>query len=323
MKNLEIYGTFGPSCHTKETLVQLIDKGMTGIRLNLSHTNLKDHPDWLQALEDAKQETQKDIDLLIDMKGPELRIGNIEPIQLHQEEIIDLSLLQLPNFLLESIDKGQKILLDDGLILLEALDTKTAKVIHPGKLLPKKSIALQGKQIDIPVLTASDIENLKLANQYHVTGIMQPFVRNKEDLIYIQNVLKELNSNLKVYAKIENEEGYKNLEELFPYCDQIIIARGDLANSVGIIHLPSVQHYIEEVCNQFNMPYMVVTQMLNSMIQNPVPTRAEVSDIYHAVYHGASSIMLTGETAVGKYPIQAMDVFVQVAKEALKDKINF
>lgn len=318
---LEIYGTFGPSCCTKETLVQLIHTGMTGIRLNLSHTNLEDHPDWLEALEEAKHETGKEIDLLIDMKGPELRIGKIEPMDLKEDDILDLRDLLVPSYIYSYLEEGQEILLDDGLILLEAINEYHAKVIRGGKLLPNKSMALKGKEIKAPVLTDSDIENLKQAQKYHVTGIMQPFVQSKEDLLYIQNTLKKLNINLKVYAKIESQSGIDHVEEFLPYCDQIIIARGDLGNAVGLVKLPSVQHYIEKVCHQSQKPYMVVTQMLHSMQEHSVPTRAEVSDIYHAVYNGAQSIMLTGEIAAGKYPLEAMRYFVEVATQAMKDRV--
>ena len=147
---------------------------------------------------------------------------------------------------------------------------------------------------------------------------MQNFVRNAQDLITVKEALKSIgNPDLQVYAKIENMEGVAHLKELFPYCDQIVIARGDLGNAMPLWELPAVQKRIQDICRVHSMPYMVVTQMLDSMMEHPVPTRAEVSDIFHAVYHGASSIMLTGETAAGKYPREAMKYFSETAKSAL------
>ena len=320
-KQLEIYGTIGPSCCTQEVMEQLFQAGMTGMRLNLSHTNLKDHPNWLQAFHKASQQAQGEVQLLIDMKGPELRIGSLKPTELNEGAIVDLDCLAFPSFLLETMEMGQEILLDDGKILLKTLDTARAKVIRGGTLLAHKSIALKGKNIETQVLTDSDIQNLRDARKYGVTGIMQPFVRCAQDLIYIRKILEQVGaSHLKIYAKIENMQGYENLESLFPYCDQIIIARGDLGNAVGLTRLPSIQHSIEQRCKKHGMPYMVVTQMLHSMETKAVPTRAEVSDIYAAVYNGASSIMLTGETAAGRYPVEAMKVFVETANYAFNDR---
>ncbi|MGM9947191.1 pyruvate kinase [Floccifex sp.] len=317
--NLEIYGTLGPSCCDEETIRFLFEKGMTGMRLNLSHVTLKQASKWLQSFHRVSQNLNFKPNLLMDMQGPELRVKEIYK-DLKLNEIVDVYECAFPDCVIQVLEKGQHILLDDGKILLEMMDKKHAKVVIPGILKSHKSLAIENVSLDMPALTSMDIENISMAKQYGVTGLMQPFVRNKEDLIYIQNILKKYDSDLKIYAKIENKEGIQMLEELLPYCDQIVIARGDLANSVGIVNLPSVQKQIEKTCKEKNVSYMVVTEMLNSMIENPMPTRAEVSDIYHAIYHGARSIMLTGETAIGKYPVQAMDVFVQVAKKALEDR---
>lgn len=321
MEALAIYGTLGPNCHTEEQIKTLFQLGMTGMRLNLSHTDLADHPDWLSNFQKAKQACRADAQLLIDMKGPEIRIGELEPLSLINDTVIEFTQLSFPKFLLSYIHKGQEIVLDDGNIVLEACDRDHALVKRGGILTSNKGVALVGKNIQTSALTSSDIENLKAAKMYGVTGIMQPFVRSVEDLKDIQKTFQSLGiKELKVYAKIENQLGLDVLESLFPYCDEIIIARGDLGSSIGIVELPSVQHRIEVLCRKHRKPYMVGTQMLHSMIEKAVPTRAEVSDIYWAVYNGASSIMLTGETAVGKYPIEAMKVMVGVAYTALRDR---
>ncbi len=321
MNTLEIYGTFGPTCCTYETIRSCFEKGMTGMRLNLSHANIKDHVDWLDAFHKAAKDCGVQPDLLIDMKGPELRLGVLDhPIECKQGQLISFEDLFLPHTILPYVEKGVILLIDDGRIEIQAQDPCVGLVTRPGTIQSSKSVALPGVSIHTPVLTQSDIENLKVAKEYGVTGIMQPFVRNVDDLMNVKKQLRALDLDLKVYAKIENEEGVQSLSSLFPYCDQIIIARGDLANAVGLVNIAHVTHTIAQACKEAKKPYMVVTQMLYTMQQNAVPTRAEVSDIYYAVYHGASSIMLTGETAASLYPTEAMDMFVQVAKTALQDR---
>lgn len=320
MNNLHIYGTLGPSCHDIELLKQMFDLGMSGLRLNLSHVDLYDCKEWIDHIFQVNPNSE----LLIDMKGPELRLNKgFEPFEIHNDDIISIKDIQAPNIIYEYLNIGKQILIDDGKLLLEMIDQTNAKVIHGGLVKPSKSIAIKGIHIDSPTLTENDLMNLKYAKDMHVTGIMQPFVRNKQDLINLKNeMIKNNLDNCKIYAKIENLEGVNQLEELLPYCDEIIIARGDLGNATGLTRLPSIQHKIENICKENNKPYMVVTEMLNSMIENPTPTRAEVSDIYHAVYNGANSIMLTGETAAGKYPLEAMKYFVETAKYAYKDKME-
>lgn len=318
---MKIFGTFGPSAHTKEVIYQLFEKGMTGMRLNLSHTNLVDCKDWLEAFWQAAEEYGIQPDLLIDMKGPELRIGKLEkPMELVEGYVYDLDEFEVPYIVYDYVKKGSILLLDDGKIRMEYINNQYAKVLRPGILTSKKSIAIEGVEVNTPTLTQEDLENLRHAKEYGVTGLMQPFVRNAQDLKTVKETLKDLDLDIQIYAKIENQSGVKQVESLLPYCDEIIIARGDLGNAVGMANLPSTQKHIEKVCHLHQKPYMVVTEMLASMIDKPVCTRAEVSDIYHAVYLGASSIMLTGEIAAGKYPIEAMDIFAQVAKNALKDK---
>lgn len=328
MKKLEIYGTLGPSCCTKETLIEMFKLGMTGVRLNLSHVDLDECEEWLNAFHQAAEVCHIKPDLLIDMKGPELRIGKLkEPLIFKENEIISLSCIPMPSIVLEHLHNDVEMMLDDGKILLRVKDVKdndfNCLVIRGGKLTSSKSIALVDVKVMTPTLTESDIKNLKLAKKYGVTGIMQPFVRNQQDLITVKETLKEVGaSDLKLYAKIENMDGVRNLESLLPYTDYIIIARGDLGNAMPLYELPRVQKLIQSVCQSHHVPYMIVTQMLNSMIENAVPTRAEVSDIFYAVYHGADSIMLTGETAAGKYPLEAMKYFVNTAMSALEERTN-
>lgn len=322
MEKLNIYGTIGPSCFKKETIQKMFELGMTGMRLNLSHIDLVDSEVWINNFFDGAKGAGVKPELLIDMKGPELRIEKFrEPILLKEHDVVELSLLHLPAVVLPYCIKGQAFLIDDGKLCLKMVNNHMAYVERGGLLKSGKSIALIDKEVHLPALTENDHKNLKVASKYGITGIMQPFVRSAQDLKCVRETMNRYGlQNCKLYAKIENQSGIDNLEELIKECDEIIIARGDLGNALSLPKLPSAQKYIENVCKEHNKAYMVVTEMLNSMIANPVCTRAEVSDIYHAVYHGASSIMLTGETAAGKYPVEAMECFVLTAKEALKDR---
>lgn len=322
MRKIDIYGTIGPSSYKTETIKQLFELGMIGIRLNLSHVDLDECEMWLDNFHTAAKMAGVEPKLLIDMKGPELRVKKLEKdILLKTEDVVEISSLGLPSIVLPYLTKGQEVLLDDGKLSLQMISEDKALVLRGGLLKSSKSIALVNCEVKTPTLTESDIKNLSLASKYGVTGIMQPFVRNEEDLKTVRKVMNENGlHDCKLFAKIENQSGVDQLENLIDYCDEIIIARGDLGNAVGLSNLPSVQKHIEKICKKKNKPYMVVTEMLHSMHANPVPTRAEVSDIYHAVYHGANSIMLTGETAAGKYPVEAMRYFVETANTALKDK---
>jgi pyruvate kinase len=209
------------------------------------------------------------------------------------------------------------MLVDDGNIVLQVQNKKLVAV-QGGLLLPHKSVYLPGCALELPVLHEEDVQNLKDAASCGITAIMQPFVRSAKDVQALKKEMEKLDLALPIYAKIENAIGLANVEEIAREADVIVIARGDLANAVGIENIAYAQHQIEKICHKLNKPYMVVTQMLASMNEKPTPTRAEVSDIFHAVYNGASHIMLTNETAAGKYPAKAMDTFVKIGQSALK-----
>lgn len=215
--------------------------------------------------------------------------------------------------------------IDDGKILLKVIEHASdeprdikCKVIRGGRVIQRKSIALPGLTIPVPTLTEADKENLKVAKEYGVTGVMLPFVRNRKDL---QNLRAELHKNgaddIRIFAKLENLQGVEILPELLEEADEIVIARGDLGNAVDLWKLPVLQKEIARECRKAGKPFMVVTQMLASMETRAVPTRAEVCDIFNAVLDGAASVMLTGETAVGRYPVEAMAYLIKTSEEAL------
>lgn len=341
---MEIYGTIGPACEQVGQLVEMFRLGMTGIRLNASHSSLESADAWIKNIHQAAEAAGVKPQLLIDLQGPELRIRLAGEMHLTEgEKVLLRSAAQkkevhsnhadenavyekeigIPDELAAVLTEQMELLLNDGKILLQA-DQKSkggyiCRTLRGGIVSSGKSIAIKDQTIALPTLTAADIQNIKAAKAYGVTGVMLPFVRGKKDLDALKLALQEAESEfLKVYAKIENREGIQALDEIIEGCDMVVIARGDLGNAVPLWELPVVQYQIEERCKKKNRKFMVVTQMLASMEYEKVPTRAEVSDVFRAVSEGADAIMLTGETAAGNYPVAAMEYFVKTADCALK-----
>ena len=321
---LDLYGTIGPACSDAETLTAMFEAGMTGLRLNLSHVTLPHAASQIFAMHEAARRCGKRAQLLIDMQGPELRIGALpEPLTLEagQEPIVGAGGLPVPAAVLPHLVPGQQMLLDDGKLLLEILenrgDSARARVLRGGVLQSRKSIALPGSRLHLPTMTELDKQNISYAKQYSVTAVMQPFVRDRADLDAVRQALRDAGcGDIRLFAKIENLEGVANLEELIPACDEIVIARGDLGNAMPLWELPRVQKEIAAKCRAQGRAFMVVTQMLASMEHSAVPTRAEVSDIFNAVCDGAASVMVTGETAVGDYPVEVIRYLANTAAEA-------
>ena len=314
----EIYGTLGPACANAEILEQMIGAGMTGVRLNLSHLSLPQAEGELAALREAERRSGKRVKLLIDMQGPELRIGTLsEPMALPEGGTISLERIPLPEVLRKRLRPGQELLLDDGKLLLRTEEKGKARILRGGILHSRKSVAVPGLELCLPALTESDRANLRLAADCGVYGVMQPFVRSREDLEELRRALNASGgAQIRIYAKIENREGIRRLEDLLPAADEIVIARGDLGNAMPLWELPAAQKEISDRCRAAGRAFMVVTQMLASMEHSPVPTRAEVSDIFHAVLSGAASVMVTGETAVGDYPVEAIRYLANTVREA-------
>lgn len=321
MKKVKIYGTLGPSCTDREVLKQMFSEGMDGIRLNLSHAALEDAAGSLDLFHQAAAACGVRPELLIDMQGPELRIGSLpSPVRLNGGDVIDTDALPFPEAVQKALctaAPGQEILLDDGKILLKSDSVNRLRVIRGGLLESKKSIALPGCPVRSPALTDADRNHIRQAAAYGVTAVMQPFVRSREDLLAVRSALDEADGHdIRLLAKIENAEGMRNLSELLPYCDEIVIARGDLGNAMSLWELPAAQKRISSICRSVGKDFMVVTQMLDSMMHRQVPTRAEVSDIFNAVLDGAASVMVTGETASGDYPALAIRYLCRTVREA-------
>ena len=314
----KIYGTLGPACAAPETLERMLRLGMTGLRLNLSHGSLPQAAGELEALRRAAKACGAAPELIIDMQGPELRIGALPaPLLLRNGETLDLDALPFPPEVRRALTPGQELLLDDGKLLLTVARGGKAHVNRGGLLQSRKSVALPGKEVRLPALTEADLRNIAAARDFGVTGLMQPFVRSRQDLEAVRAALNAAGcGHLRLFAKIENREGLAKLPELLPACDEIVVARGDLGNAMPLWELPAAQKHIAARCREAGRDFMVVTQMLASMEQNPVPTRAEVCDIFNAVLDGAASVMVTGETAAGKYPAEALRYLVETVRQA-------
>lgn len=319
----QIYGTFGPACASRETMLAMLQNGLTGMRLNMSHCSLMESDERLRTFRSAAAECGIVPQLLIDMQGPELRIGTFETMHLESgaEQLLGKDGIKIPEVLFSEISIGDEVLLDDGKISLEVLgvscDQIVTRVARGGSLSSRKSIKITGKNIPLPVSTQQDLENIRLAAAYGVTGIMQPFVRSGRDLVELRQTLRENGAeHLQIFAKIESMEGVSNLDSILKETDAVIIARGDLGNDMPLWHLPAVQKKISAACRKAGKPFVVVTQMLSSMERNLIPTRAEVSDIFNAVADGAYGVMLTNETAVGDHPAEAISYLALTAADA-------
>lgn len=330
---VEIFGTLGPSCAQADILEKMFREGMTGIRLNMSHSGLKESGAQIRNFHQAARRAGIKPQLLIDMQGPEIRIGNLQqPLLLKEADEIELAgqegmqadadAVPMPARALAVLETGDHMLLDDGKIELLAAAVKpraVAKVLRGGLLQQRKNLKIVGKSIPGPALTDWDRENIRLAASCGVTALMQPFVTRGAELLELRNELhKNCIDDMRIFAKIENREGIKNIKDILPYADMIVIARGDLGNDMPLWELPAAQKTLAEICKDAGKPFLVVTQMLASMVQNPIPTRAEVSDIFHAVIDGAEAVMVTNETAAGKYPVEVIKYLKKTAAEAVK-----
>ena len=328
---IEIFGTLGPACSQMEKLEKMFSEGMTGMRLNMSHSGLKESKQVVYNFWEAAHRAGVKPELLIDMQGPEIRIGDLPaPLQLSESEEIafvcgEVYPLELPTVpvsaqIFSALEIGDHVLLDDGkleLVVTSVGEKITASVLRGGFLQKRKSLKIIDKLISGSVMTDQDKENIRLAKDYGVTALMQPFVTNGKQLSEVKKELQKTQiEHIRIFAKIENREGVKNIRDIIKDADMVVIARGDLGNDMPLWKLPVAQKTISDICRKECKPFLVVTQLLASMVQNPYPTRAEISDIFHAVMDGASAVMVTNETAIGKYPVEVIRYLNKTVLEA-------
>ena len=312
-------------------LRKLFFSGMNVVRINTAHAS----EEGIRKIVKNTRAVSPHIALLIDTKGPEIRTTSVgEPIKYKMGDIVkvfgrpdvesthDIVNLSYKN-IASDVKEGDHLLFDDGAIDMEIIESAgpmlVAKVTNDGELGSRKSINVPGAHIDLPALTEKDITNIKLAIDLDVDFIAHSFVRSAADVKVVQDLLDEHNSDIKIISKIENQEGVDNIDEIIDASYGIMIARGDLGIEVPIEQIPGIQRNIIRKCIAKRKPVIVATQMLHTMINNPRPTRAEVTDIANAIYSYTDALMLSGETASGKYPIEACRTMATIAERAEKD----
>lgn len=318
---MRYYATLGPSCCDTAALSALLRRGVTGFRLNLSHTPLAARTDWIDALHEAERKTGLRAQLMIDLRGPEVRIGSLPaPLPLAEGAAVTLGAdIPADGDVLDALRPGMTVLLDDGAMALTVVDGGVCRVTRGGTLTGHKSLTLEGVDLRRPALCEADLADLSQAAALGVNAVMQPFVRSADDLRVVRQTMAENGlADAELFAKVENQPGLDALPDWLALCDVVTIARGDLGSSLPLERLPAAQKHIAALCRSRGKPFLVVTQLLHSMIDHPSPTRAEVLDIYNAVLDGADCLMLTGETAQGRYPLESADWLIRVAQEAEK-----
>lgn len=328
--------TIGPSCNSLETITALIESGMDVARLNFSHGTHEEHATVIQHLKAAREKLNRPLAIMLDTKGPEVRIGkigqgtiNLIPGQrwhLVKEQVIgdDNTVSITPPNVLDDLSQGMCVLFDDGYISSTVVEKTTEGVVveieNGGMIRSGKGVNIPNVNLSLPVITEQDIADIRFGCSQDIDIIAASFVRTPEQLLTIKHLLaSEKKQDTLVVAKIENSEGIQNFDSIVQVADGIMIARGDLGVEVPLSHVPKLQKMMIRKCYLAGKPSVTATQMLESMINNPRPTRAEASDVANAIYDGTSAVMLSGETAIGKYPLETVQVMKSIIKEAEAD----
>lgn len=332
IKKTKIVATLGPSTQQKETLKEMFFQGVNVCRLNFSHGSHEDHFANIQLIRELNDETGLNVAILADLQGPKIRTHRIKDngvelkngseVKIVSEEVegtaecFSINYPQLP----QDVNKGEKILLDDGKIVLEILSTDgkqeiMAKVINGGILSSKKGVNLPNTKISMPSLTDKDKTDLAFAIEHNVDWIALSFVRSARDIIELKHHISSKKAKAKVISKIEKPEALDDIDDIIAQSDGMMVARGDLGVEIPYQNVPLIQKMLINKCRLNAKPIIVATQMMESMIENITPSRAEVNDVANAVLDGADAVMLSGETSVGKHPIEVIRTMTNIIKE--------
>lgn len=331
MKKTKIVATIGPSTESVEMLSTLLKEGMNVMRLNFSHGDFKEHQTRVDNLKTAIKNTGIPASILQDLGGPKIRIGDFKTDSIllkkgavftlttedimGDEKIVSVNYKPLP----KEVKKGHFIFLHDGKKKLEVLDVRenkvVCKVIVGGEMRGRRGLNLPDSDLSIKSISKKDLKDLEFGLKNKVDFIALSFVRTEKDILDLRKILDKRKSNAGIIAKIETPQAIRNIDSIISASDGIMVARGDLAIEVPFAKVPSLQKSIIDKCNKAGKPVITATHMLESMIYNPVATRAEVSDVANAILDGTDAIMLSGETTLGEYPIEAVKVMTSVAKE--------
>lgn len=328
VKRTKIVCTIGPASDSVDILVKMMQAGMNVARLNFSHGTREEHARRIDLIREAAARAGKNIALLLDTKGPEVRLGVLEePVMLKAGQKVILAAgkergnaARLPVLfkdLPRQVVPGNTILIADGLIELKVISVRgdeiECEVIHGGEVTSHKGVNVPDAALDLPAVTEQDREDIFFGIERNVDILAVSFVRRAADVLAVRQILAEAGAGLDVVAKIESREGVNNLDEIIAVADGVMVARGDLGVGIPVEEVPLVQKLIIKKCNQAGKPVITATQMLESMIHNPRPSRAEASDVANAILDGTDAVMLSGETAIGKYPVEAVEVMARIA----------
>jgi pyruvate kinase len=340
MLKTKIICTLGPASEKKEILSRLIRAGMNIARLNFSHGSHEEHRARIMTLKEAAEELKANVALMLDTKGPEIRIGTFKGGKATLIKGQEFTLSTRPvegdngkvfvNYdrITAVVARGDRILLDDGLIELRVSDVKEEYVrcivVNGGEIGDKKGVNIPGKTLPLPAVTKKDIEDIIFGIQMGIDFVAASFVRKAADVLEVRKILEEYGGEgIQIIAKIENREGVNNIDEIIRAADGVMVARGDLGVEIPVEEVPLVQKRIIDLCNKAGKPVVTATQMLDSMIRNPRPTRAETTDVANAIFDGTDAIMLSGETAAGSYPVEALEMMVRIAERAEQALMSF
>ncbi len=341
LKKTKIVCTIGPSSEKPEILEELIKNGMNVARLNFSHGTHEEHLEKIKTIRKVRRKLNVPVAIMLDTKGPEIRTGNFDVDEVYLKpndtftlttrdiignaNIVSVSYKGLPN----DVEVGSIIYIDDGLVQLEVTEIKdgtevVCKALNNGILSNHKGVNLPGSKTNLPSITPKDVDDIKFGIENDIDFIAASFVRKKEDVYDIRRVLEDHGGeNIKIISKIESQEGVDNLDEIIEASDGIMVARGDLGVEIKTELIPIVQKQIIRKVNMASKPVITATQMLDSMIRNPRPTRAETTDVANAIIDGTDCVMLSGETAGGKYPVEAVNTMRNICiTTELSDDFN-
>ncbi|MFN0032936.1 MAG: pyruvate kinase [Flavobacteriales bacterium] len=333
MKKTKIVATIGPASASKSTLRDMILQGLDVVRLNFSHGNYDDHRKVVEAVRAIDNELGTHTSLLADLQGPKLRVGEMEngsvdlvagqKITISTNKQIGTSKVIYTNYkeFAHDVAAGETVLLDDGKLSMKILstngkDTVECEVLQGGPLSNKKGLNLPNTKVSLPSLSEKDLADLDFALNENVDWIGLSFVRNAQDVVTLKEIIQSKGSHAKVVAKIEKPEAVEQIDEIIKVTDAVMVARGDLGVEIPLWNVPLIQKMIVKKCVQEARPVIVATQMMESMIVNSTPTRAEVTDVANAVLDGADAVMLSGETSVGKYPVEAIRMMNNIIGQA-------
>ncbi|HEX5169182.1 MAG TPA: pyruvate kinase [Cyclobacteriaceae bacterium] len=331
----KIVATVGPASNNKEMLRALVKEGVDVFRLNFSHGTHEDHLKVIKCVRELNEEMNTAICLLQDLQGPKIRVQEVQPgVVLERGQELIITTRQLVGNqeivstsytgLIKDVGPGDMILVDDGKIELKVKEVRdidvVTEVVYGGALKSRKGINLPFTKVSAPSLTEKDLVDLDFGIKHNIDWIALSFVRKASDIVAMREILKKNNSSARVVAKIEKPEALSNIDEIIELTDAVMVARGDLGVEIWLEEVPMVQKMLVEKCNKVGKPVIVATQMMESMIENPRPTRAETNDVANAVMDGADALMLSAETASGKYPLEVIRSMVRTIASVEKNE---